>query len=334
MRIGLLYNIIENTPKKSKKLPHDALYELEHWETVLSLKQALEEKRNKVFPIEGNIHLIKNLEKYKVEICFNYCEGYRGESRESQVPAILEMLGIPYTGSGVESLALTLDKAMTKRLLEYYHLPTPRFQELTSKDQKLTTNLKFPLFAKPNSEGTGIGISDKSIIGNTNELRKRVKFLLNAYHQSVLVEEYIEGRDVTVGVVGNWPNIHIFPVSMINKETYTIVGEKVYGSEMKVDKADKYKYTCPASLPNNLETKLKTIAVQVMRVTKTLDFGRVDFRIDNNNRPYVLEINSLPGISPISDMTLMARAEGWSYSKLVNSVLEAAVKRLGLNLIS
>jgi D-alanine-D-alanine ligase len=240
------------------------------------------------------------------------------------------MLGIPYTGSGVETLAITLDKAMTKRLLGYYHLPTPRFDELKTSDQRLATKLKFPLFVKPNSEGTGVGISDKSIVKNNKQLRERVKYLLKAYGRSVLVEKYINGFDATVGMVGNWPDLHIFPISIIDKTTYKAVGEKVYGSEMKVDQADKYKYLCPAPLPKVLERKLKEIAVKVMRVTNTLDFGRVDFRIDSKNRPYVLEINSLPGITPISDMTLMAEAEGWTHSELVNSVLETAVKRLNI----
>lgn len=327
MRVGLIYNIVENLPKPPKGAPKDIFYELDHWSVVESYKKALEEGGHKVFPIEGNSDLALELKQTKVDICFNTCEGYRGESREAQVPAILEMLGISYTGSKVLALALTLDKAMTKRVLEYSLLPTPRFQEFKSANEDVDPKLKFPLFVKPNSEGTGIGIGKKSIVKNRAELARQIRYLLRSYDHSVLVEEYIDGSDVTVGIVGNWPDLHIFPISMIDKKTYKDVGISVYGSEMKVLPVEKYYYLCPAPLPKHLEKKLKDIAVEVMRVTQTLDFCRVDFRLAKGSKPYVLEINSLPGISPISDMTLMAEAEGWAHADLVNCVLEAAIRR-------
>jgi D-alanine-D-alanine ligase len=246
------------------------------------------------------------------------------------------MLGYPYTGSKVLTLALTLDKSMTKRVLTYHGLPTPAFQAFTSADEPIDPRLsaQYPLFAKPNCEGTGMGISQKSILHNESELREQVAYLLNAYREPVLVEKYIDGNDVTVGMVGNWPDLHIFPISMIDHTLYETTGIRVYGSELKVDQADAYQYHCPARLPEDVANELRRLAVETMRLTGTLDFARVDFRLDrrHQNQPYILEINALPGITPISDLTLMAQADGWTHADLVYSVLEAAMRRMGLQI--
>ena len=332
MRVALLHNLADNAPAVARDAPHDILYELDHPANVAAYMAALKARGHQVFPMEGDAYLARRLKDLSIDICFNTCEGYRGDAREAQVPALLEMLGYPYTGSRVLALALTLDKAMTKRVLTYHRLPTPAFQEFVGADAPIDPRLAYPLFAKPNSEGTGIGIDERSILHNESELRERVAYLLDAYQQPVLVEQYVEGRDVTVGLVGNWPDLHIFPISMIDKETYEATGVSVYGSTMKVDQADAYKYHCPALLPERLANELRRLAGEVMRVTNPLDFARVDFRLDryHDDQPYILEINSLPGITPISDLTLMAEADGWTHADLVYSVFEAALKRLGL----
>lgn len=336
MRIALLHNLAENAPQSMLNAPHDALYELDHPHNVAAYKAALEAGGHEVFPMEGNADLVYRLKDLSIDLCYNTCEGFRGDSREAQVPALLEMLGYPYTGSKVMTLALTLNKAMTKRILAYHGLPTSAFQEFASADDPIDLRLaaEYPLFAKPNSEGTGMGISERSILHNESELRTQVAYLLQAYHEPVLVEKYVEGNDVTVGVVGNWPDLHIFPISMIDNSLYEVTGIHVYGSELKVDQADAYQYHCPALLPDELADELRRLAVETMRATNTLDFARVDFRLDrhNHNKPYILEINSLPGITPISDLTLMAQADGWTHADLVYSVLEAALRRMGLQI--
>lgn len=336
MRIALLYNLAENAPQPDLNAPHDALYELDHPYNVAAYKAALEAGGHEVFPMEGDTALVQRIKDLAIDLCYNTCEGFRGDAREAQVPALLEMIGVPYTGSKVMTLALTLDKAMTKRILDYHGLPSPAFQEFFSADDSIDARLadRFPLFAKPNSEGTGKGISEKSIVRNERELRTQVAYLLNGYHESVLVEQYIEGNDVTIGLVGNWPDLHLFPISMIDNALYEKTGLSVYGAALKVDLGDAYQYRCPAPLPAELADELRRLAVETMRVTGTLDFARVDFRLDrhDHNQPYILEINSLPGITPISDLTLMAQADGWTHADLVYSVLEAALRRMGLQL--
>ena len=178
---------------------------------------------------------------------------------------------------------------------------------------------------------------DRRVLGSlrlVHRERERVAELLAAYHQPVIVERYIEGRDLTVGMVGNGSDLHIFPILEVDKELFEETGVPVYGYELKVDLADVYKYHCPALIDEALASELRRLAVEVMRVTNTLDFARVDFRLDehDNNQPYILEINSLPGITPISDLTMMALAEGRTHADLVYSVFEAAMKRLGLQI--
>jgi len=332
LRVALLVNLASNAPEPPPGAPHDYLYELDHENNVAAYRAALEACGHTVFPMEGNAALPARLRETPVDICFNTCEGFRGDAREAQAPALLEMLGVPYTGSQVRALALTLDKPMTKRVLAFHGLPTPAFQEFRSPDEPLDPALRFPLFAKPACEGTGMGIDERSVLHTDAEVRDRVAYLIHAYREPALVEEYIEGRDVTVGMVGNWPDLHVFPISMVDYSGYGEQAAPIYTAAYKVDRADDYRYQCPADLPEPLAGELARLAVETMRVTNTLDFARVDFRLNRleGDKPTILEINSLPGITPISDLTLMAAANGWSHADLVNGILDAALRRLGL----
>ncbi len=204
-QVALLYSLAANAPQDTtdEDTPWDRWNELDSEKSVAGYERALREAGHDVIPLEGDERLIGNLLKYKPDICFNTCEGHYGRSREAQVPAILDMLRIPYTGSGVMTLAIALDKAMTKRVLQFYSIPTPAFQVFVTGDEPSDPRLNFPLFAKPSLEGSGIGIAAKSICRTPRELRDQVRYLLRAYKQPVLVEEYIEGREVTTGILGN-----------------------------------------------------------------------------------------------------------------------------------
>lgn len=202
--VALLYTLKTNAPHESSaEVPWDKWNELDSENTVQGYERALRAGGHDVIPLEGDIHLPERLSKYSVDICFNTCEGHRGASREAQVPAMLDMLGIPYTGSGVMALSIALDKSMTKRVLQFYGIPTPAFQVFISGNEPVDSRLTFPLFAKPAMEGSGIGITDNSICRTPRELRAQVKYLLRAYEEPVLVEEYIDGRELTAGLIGN-----------------------------------------------------------------------------------------------------------------------------------
>lgn len=204
-KVALLFSLKANAPQEATEddTPWDKWNELDSEKSVAGYERAIRDAGHEVVPLEGDHSLIDNLLKFKPDICFNTCEGHYGRSREAQIPALLDMMRIPYTGSGVMSLAIALDKAMTKRVLQFYSIPTPAFQVFVTGDEPTDPRLNFPLFAKPSLEGSGIGITGKSICQTPRALREHVRYLLNAYKQPVLVEEYIEGREVTTGILGN-----------------------------------------------------------------------------------------------------------------------------------
>ncbi len=355
LRVVVLHNLKKHAPENGPH-PDDALAELDSETNVAAYAAALRAAGHHVIGLDGNPDLFRHLKRLKVDICFNTCEGYRGDAREAQVPAVLEMIGIPYTGGKVTCLANTLDKASTKRILDACGLPTPHFQEFTHVDLALSPALRFPLFVKPNREGTGMGIDSRSIVRSEPQLRERVEYILREYRESALVEEFIPGRDVTCGMVGNlsaleagqtlphplplirnagggmeWNGVHIFPLSEVDYSRIPDM-DPFYSRLVKELPLEAYPYLCPAPLPEAVTAEVVRLALETFRVTQSLDFCRVDFRLHTgeNLKPFILEINSLPGLTPISDLTLCALAEGWSYNRLIQSVLEAGAKRYGL----
>lgn len=335
MRIAVLYNL------DSSRLPPDLTapdrdYELDHPDNVQAYVRALEQAGHTVIALEGGLDMVEPLLAFQPDLCFNTCEGYRGDSRESQVPAILEWLGIPYSAAAILGLAVTLYKPMTKRILRGCGLPTPDWQTFVRADEPLDAELTFPLFVKPSREGSGMGIGPQSIVHDQASLREQVNRVIETYRQPALVERYVEGRDVTVGFVGDiqaGPQaVHFFPLSEVDYSVYPPGTEPVYSARLKVDLADLYRCKCPAPLsPQQTETICR-IALEAARVTECYDVARVDLRLDQHadEQPYILEINALPGMTPISDLTLMAQAEGWTHADLINAVVNAAARRHGL----
>ena len=348
-RVALLANLKANAPKFDG-MAEDQWDDLDSEKTVNSLVNAIRAGGNTCEFFEGNITLIDSLPEYKPDICFNICEGHFGDAREAQIPAILEMLRIPYTGSKVMTLALALDKPMTKRVLSYHELPTPAFQTFERVDEPLNNDMLFPLFVKPSREGTGMGVSGKSIVNDETELREQVAYIHERYKQPALVERFISGREVTVGVVGNLigpvarrlpadesaprieSGLRFFPPMEVNLQPFED-SDIVYSNRLKVDLADQLDYICPAPLDDDMADELNWLTAAVFRVTGALDVSRVDFRLDaeDNWKPNILEINPLPGLSPgISDLVIEAAAEGVDHTYLVNMILDTALKRYGL----
>lgn len=347
MRVALLANLKKNAPTWPGMSP-DQWDDLDSWETIQAITVALEKAGHRVVFLEGDQSLYNNLLAVTPEICFNICEGHFGDSRESQVPAILEMLRIPYTGSRVLTMALALDKPMTKRVLAYHGLPTPAFQVFEREDEPLDPALPFPLFTKPSREGTGMGVSPESIVHNEAELSVQVRRIFEKYNQPALVEQYIEGREVTVGIVGNLKlpvarripededaariltGLHIFPTLEVDMGAYPVEEAGIYTSRIKVELAHDFHYICPAPLNAEMVEELNWLAAATFRVMGCFDVARVDFRLDANdgNKPYILEINPLPGLNPgYSDLCIEATADGWSYEQLINRILDEAIER-------
>ncbi|MGD8584800.1 MAG: D-alanine--D-alanine ligase [Chloroflexota bacterium] len=347
MHVALLANLKKNAPTWEGISP-DHWDDLDSEETIAAINAALESGGHQVTFVEGDITLYDRLRQLKPDICFNIAEGHFGDSREAQVPAILEMLRIPYTGSRVLTLALSLDKPMTKRVLSYHDLPTPPFQVFERLDEALDPAMRFPLFVKPSREGTGMGISAESIVYDKKQLTRQLRQLFERYDQPVLVERYIEGRELTVGVVGNLSSpvawrlpddeearrisrgLHFFPPLEIDLSRYPAEEAGVYTNRIKTVMAHEFYYLCPAPLTEEQVEDINWLTAATFRVTGCLDVARVDFRLDANDgdKPYILEINPLPGLNPeYSDLPIEAQAQGWSYEELVNRILDEAIER-------
>lgn len=348
-RVALLANLKKNAPK-FERMSEDQWADLDSEGTVNALVDAIRSGGHTCEFLEADVSLWDTVRKFKPDICFNISEGHFGDAREAQVPAILEMLRIPYTGSKVLTMALALDKPMTKRVLAYHDLPTPAFQSFERVDEPLAEDMTFPMFVKPSREGTGIGVSSKSIVNNEDELREQVAYTLERYKQTALVEQYIEGREVTVGLVGNLigpvgrrmpvdegapriqAGVRFLPPMEVDLQPFED-SDVVYSNRLKVDLADKLNYLCPAPLDDEMVDDLNWYTAAVFRVTGALDVSRVDFRLDmhDNWKPYILEINPLPGLSPgVSDLVIEADADGIDHAGLVNMILETALYRYGM----
>lgn len=330
LRVALLVSIDRNAPPAPPDAPGDILAELDSEKTAYSYAAALLARGYEVQAHEGNAHLPEWLSAYQPDICYNVCEGFVGESREAQVPGILEMMGLRYTGPGPLAAAITQDKPTTQRILHYYGIRIPLFQVFESPDDTPRADFVYPLFVKPAHEGTGMGIRNASIVRNERQLREQVAWTIAAYRQPALVETYIEGKDITCGLVGNGNDVHFFPITEVDFSGYPPHLEPIYGVQQKVDYADCYRNKCPAPLGDKLTADVRRLTHQVFKVTGCRDYARVDFRLTDDGKLYVLEINSLPGITPHSDLTLMAEAEGWTHADLVCAVLDAALRRYGM----
>jgi D-alanine-D-alanine ligase len=330
--IGIMFNLKGEPPDDGE--PPDSHAELDSESTVNAVAEALKAYGHDVCLIEGNDTAYLKLRSRHLDIVFNMCEGVRGESRESHIPAILEMLGIPYTGSGPLALALTLDKPLAKKVLSYHEIPTPRFKVFDPEALLDGRGLTFPVFVKPAHEGSSMGIASSCHCDNLAELRAEVKRLTGLYHEPVLVEEYLPGEEFTVGILGNKKPV-LFPVMQINFDAIPEEHGRIYSRRFKTDWSEDIYYLCPAPVSSELEKQLKDTALRTYRVLGCRDLSRVDLRLDRNGVPNVLEVNPLPGMTPgFSDYPRIAEKGGWSYGELVNGILETALRRQNLTHLS
>lgn len=344
-RIALTANLKDEYVHKLED-PPDAGAEFDRYETIAAIKQALESHGHWVHFLSANHELPQALISLRPHIVFNIAEGERGEAREAQVPALCELLGIPYTASQVTANAISLNKTLTKRIWRDYGLPTANFQEFTSADQPVSPTLAYPLFVKPAREGTGMGIDPSAIVHNETELRQRVQWVLNTYKQPALAEEYLPGREFTVGYIGNRGNpdnrlhpslynqdgYHWFPILEI--DTQISVSPGVYGYHAKsynISEQGAPAYLCPANIPLELRDHLIDLAQRAAEAIEAKDVSRVDIRLDAQGEPRLMEINTLPGLNPyVSDLCIMAAAEGMTYQTLITEILYLAAERQGL----
>jgi len=325
-RVGLTYNVKSEYVFKPGD-PADANAEFDHDETIRLIEDAIRAGGHQTVRIGGARRLLERLDLLKeLDIVFNIAEGYEGRNRESQVPILLEMHHVPFVGADGLTLGITLDKIITKKLLLAEGIPTPRFVEVTDPDQSWHVDLTYPLIVKPRYEGSSKGVNRTSLVHTAQELARQTKWLLDTYREPALVEEFIEGREFTVPIIGN-DSPEVQPIVQIALDGKLELGRRFYTFEDIPHGAD---YVCPAPIEEELWRKIETVALKTYQVVECRDFGRVDIRVDRAGEPYVLEINPLPCLSVEDVFMNVAKCHGLRYEDVIRWILEVALKRCGL----
>ena len=310
-------------------MPVDGDSEFDSQSTIDTIIRSLEAVGHAVSPVEATADLPRWFLTHRVDLVFNIAEGLHGEHRESQVPAILESLKIPFTGSSSVTLALALDKAKTKQILASEGLPTPRWQLFPSSATRLNPTLEFPLIIKPNREGSSRGIWRESVVCDEDALGRQVAQVYERYRQEVLVEEFISGMELTVGVLGEEP----LPILEIDFGSCRASGEFFYSWRMKEFQGDAARglaptLYCPARLDAATTARVQATALKAHRALGCADFSRTDIRLRADGTPFVLEINPLPGLSPLdSNFPVMTTAAGFSHRALIQRIVDLAMAR-------
>lgn len=330
LTIGFTYDLRSAYVRRPDE-PEDVAEEFDHEETLESVVQALTRRGHRVVQIGNARQLLAQLGRLRVDIVFNIAEGLHGRNRESQVPILLEMAGIPFVGSDGLTMGLTLDKVMTKKILIAEDIPTPAFFEAAEPGWLPDPlPLAFPMIVKPRYEGSSKGVTEASRVQNRQELERQTALVIEHYRQPALVEAFIRGAEFTVAVFGNDPP-EALPVVQIEIDGTTALGDLFYSfSRVRGDRADTLRYLCPAPAPEPLRRRLRELAVRTYQAVECRDFGRVDFRVDEQGRPYVLEINPLPSLSLGDVLPQIAKHLGTPFEEMIVTILEHAARRYGL----
>jgi D-alanine-D-alanine ligase len=339
MRIGITYDLKGDTPVPAGA-PDDFQEEFDSPVTIEAIAKVLRDLGHDVVKLGDGRALLQKLLAAPPDFVFNFAEGQGiGRAREARVPAVLEMLGIPYTGSDPLTLAAALDKDCAKRLVQsegvavpsgaLYERPKGGLQSSEVNCELLAFELaaadcRFPMVVKPAWEGSSKGIRSKSVVDRPADLPWVIELLQQDHRQPVLVEEYIPGDELTVGMIGNdAPEIigvmRVVPVQPTKRFIYSL--------EIKRDFERLVRYECPAQLPEPVTRAVRQAALAVYRVLGCRDVARIDFRL-RGGVPYFLEVNPLPGLNPdSSDLVILARLAGWTYPQLIGAILKAALDR-------
>jgi D-alanine-D-alanine ligase len=329
MKIGITYDLKADLSGRPD-LPDDFQEEFDSPATVEAIANVLRGLGHHVELLGDGRELLARLLADPPEFVFNIAEGQGvGRCREARVPAVLEMLGIPYTGSDPLTLAATLDKDVAKRLAASAGVAVPRGRTIEPADSLSTqysvlSTLTFPVIVKPAWEGSSKGIRGKCVVDTPPEAGKAVAALRTDYQQPVLVEEFIAGDELTVGVVGNdSPRV----VGVMRVLPQRPEERFVYSLEVKRDWERRVRYECPARLPPACLEAVERAAITSFRALGCRDVARIDFRL-REGTPYFLEANPLPGLNPdYSDLVILARGAGWTYEQLIGTILREAIAR-------
>ena len=318
LKVGLAFNMkrIESVDGDDREAEYDSQ------ETIIALTRAIESHGHSVVPLEATPDFPRALVSSGVDVVFNIAEGIQGRNREAQVPSLCELIGVPFTGSDSATLSICLDKGLSKRLLK--DVDTPEFQVLLTGREKLKP-LRYPVIVKPNAEGTSKGITHKSVVDDEVGLREVAREIIDKYGQPALVEEYVFGRELTVGLLGHKRTRVLPPMEVV----FLNPPERpVYDYACKQDWQKHVRYEVPAALTKEELRSVERVCRTTFDALGCRDVARVDLRITTAGRVYVLEVNPLPGLTPdYSDLCLIANGAGMDYRTLIGEILSGAIKR-------
>lgn len=329
--------VAAGSPAKLLGTRNDTYAEWDTRETIEAVKAALEEY-HRVTLIEANEEAFELLRATRPDLVFNMAEGLRGASREAQVPSVLEMLGIPYTGSDPVTLSICLDKSRAKEILSYYRVPTAPFVVIRNPEEVASLRFPVPAIVKPLHEGSSKGIYNSSVVRTPEELVARVNAVLTNYEQPALVEKFLAGREFTVALLGNVPDVRVLPIIETKFDALPRGVHPIYSYEAKWiwDQAENPidVHECPARVSTELRKTIEETCLRAFTVLGCRDWCRIDVRLDEAGVPHVLELNPLPGILPDPEdhscFPLAARIGGLPYNALLNEVVRIATKRYGM----
>jgi D-alanine-D-alanine ligase len=328
--MGLLVGLTFDT--KSHKVPSgspsDLWAEHDNEETIFAVEEALNSGGNRVIPIGSSKQLLAKLNFLKCDIVFNIAEGVSGRNRESEVPALLDITGIPYTGSDALTLSIALDKIISKKIFMYHNIPTPKYFECTgSNGIAFPKGFNFPLIVKPRYEGSAKGIGPDSAVRDITSLEKQVNKTIKRYRQSVLIEEFIDGWEFTVGIIGN-EKPFVLPVVQRHVEKKTGLSSHIFDKTCAAKQGLRYRDLL--DIDAELEERIKKLALEAFNGLECRDFARIDFRVNLKKQIYMLEINPLPSLARDDYFAMVAELMGISYGRMINMMFEAALERCGL----
>ena len=326
MKVAVVYNRESKSVVNLFGAPNKELIGLK---TIKRIVDALKQGGHQVISLEGDKDLVDNLEEFMPRVVkgerpgmvFNVSYGIQGQARYTHVPSILEMVGIPYVASGPLAHSLSLDKVVTKMILRQHKLPTPDFAVLQSPDAPIPDDLTYPMIVKPKNEAVSFGLK---VVRNAKELADAAGVIFKEYNQPVLVEQFIDGREVNVGLLGNSPPDALPPVELIFGKD----GPAIYTYEDKTGKSGRtISHKCPAPIGEELLKKAKEIAVQAFISLGCADCARVDMRMDKKGQLYILEINSLPSLGEHGSYLIGAAHVGLDFAGIINRLIEVASAR-------
>ncbi|MFH1607233.1 MAG: ATP-grasp domain-containing protein [Nanoarchaeota archaeon] len=327
MRVTIIYALVETI---SKGRSDEIIANQDVMNTVNNVGEILKQLNFEVLKIKFDKYLYRNLRKENPDIVFNLCDSFEDSSKtEATIPAILEMLNLPYTGCGMLPLSICLNKARTKEILSYNKIPNASFQLFKNGNETLRQDMTFPLIVKPNSEDASIGIRRGCVVNNKKDLQKRIREIIDSYKQEALVEEYLDGREFDVCIIGN-ENQFVLPISETVYKGFSDDEIKICDYESKWLKSDKHydgiSSDFPAKISKKEEALIKAYASKTYLLTGCEGYARIEFRM-KNNIPHILEVNPNPDICPDGLFFKLAKTQGWDEKDLIMKLLNFGLQR-------